>query len=189
MIIGAVVMIIAGNFLTQNVYKDYGAYTIYYYGRYYGGLACMIVGGGLFFIGLLLPILWPRSKILRKTPQQATSNYKLKQNTSVSSKASVNNSKTSSDPISLKVRRLSMQTTYGKDAINFLKVLLELEPTHGMNSMTVSNNLSINLEQTKKTANLLLNLNLIQKNKRIIGDEYLIPRHLRKKIFSAIYED
>ena len=182
-------MIICGNFLTQNVYKDYGAYTIYYYGRYYGGLVCMVVGGGLLIIGLLLPIFWPRKKPRRKTPEQVAFNEDLKQNNLFSSTCSPSKPMKSPDPISLKVRRLSMQTTYGEHAVNFLKLLLELNPNEGLNSLTLSTKLRINQEQTKKTASLLLNLELIQKNKRITGEAYFIPNHLKKKVFSAIYED
>jgi len=149
----------------------------------------MIVGGGLLIIGLLLPIFWPRHRTRIKTPKQATFNESMKQTSSFSSNNSSSKPKKSSNPISLKVRRLSMQSTYGEQAVNFLKALLESESNQGLTSPTLSTKLGIDQEQTKKTANLLLNLGLIQKNNRLISEEYFIPAHLRDKVFSAIYED
>lgn len=187
LVIGAIFMIIIGYGLTLDVYKDYGSYTIYYYGRYYGGVACMIIGAGLFLIGLSLPIIWPKetTTVKRKSLQLEEKKDLKPRNVKKANHTEPSTSQTIGS-IALKIKRISMLSTYGKHALRILLVLTEIDENEGYNFSTLSNECGLNGEKTKKTINLLLNLGLIKRKTIRTQETYNIPYKLRRQVTEAI---
>jgi hypothetical protein len=117
LIFAAFFMLVIGYFLTLDVYRYEGSYVVFYAGRYYGGIACMIVGGTLFFAGILLPVFWPSEKEGR--PPTTKRNQ-----SSASAATPITTSLVSSSPkahsIELKIRGVSMQSTCSAEAVQVL---------------------------------------------------------------------
>lgn len=187
LVIGAIFMIIIGYSLTLDVYKDYGSYTIYYYGRYYGGIVCMIVGVGLLLIGLSLPIMWPKetTTVKRKSLQLEEKKHLKSKNVNKPNHAQPSTSQTISS-IALKIKRISMLSTYGKDALRILLMLAEIDGNEGYGFSTLSNECGLDGEKTKKTIDLLLNLGLVKKKTLRTQETYNIPYEFRKQVTEAI---
>jgi hypothetical protein len=183
LITAAVFMVIVGYLLTLNVYQDMGAYVIFYEGRYYGGIACMIVGSTLFFAGFLLPIIWPTVKT-RKKPSP-TKEKPLEPKNGQIPRVSHLPQLSVARSVKAKIRGVSMQTTCGVEAIEILKTLLEQSGPGGCDLSSITK-ICVNEDKERKAMNLLLNLGLIEKRYFGAGETYAIPTELEPYVSKSI---
>jgi predicted transcriptional regulator len=180
----AIFMLVIGYFLTLDVYRYEGSYVVFYAGRYYGGIACMIVGGILFFAGILLPIFWPSAKekqpILKREKQASKSDATQSVSVSSPSKSATQRS------IELKIKGISMQSTCGAEAIQVLRVLSQQSGTKRCSLSKIVAEANIDENKVKKTINLLLNLGLIERSDSAGKEGYRIPQDIEEMVLEGI---
>jgi hypothetical protein len=173
LILGGLVTIFLGYSLTLMAYQDVGPVVIFYYGRYYGGIAAMIVGGVLILAGIALPIVWPSETQKRLPPaheRQFHSAQPLPKDPGTSCPESPE-----ARSIELKIKGVSMQSTGGAEAIQILQ-LLSLQ--NGMKRLSLSDmfrETGLDKSRMKKTISLLVDLNLVKRNDLDGGEGYMIP--------------
>lgn len=185
LIAAASFMLILGYYLTLDVYRDMGSYVIFYEGRYYGGIACMVVGGILFLTGIFLPFAWPNEK-QRGFPKVE------KEQIRSSAPASIQTSTTPSEPSSLtprsiemKIRGVSMQSTCGKEAIGVLRLLARQEEKR-CDLSEIAEEGRIERDKMRKVISVLVNLGLIERSDSEGGEGYKIPTDVEVHVVKCL---
>jgi hypothetical protein len=185
LIFAAVFMIVVGYLLTLDVYQNQGPYVIFYSGRYYGGIACIIVGVVLFLSGIILPFAWP----VEKKKAALSSNIYTKRNveSEVAPKYEVSSfTKTPAErSLETKIRGVYMQSTCGEESIKILKLLLQ-QKGDGLDLPSIGRKCFLDDTMMKKTVSLLLNLGLIERSNFGGSETYMIPERLEPLILKSI---
>lgn len=192
LIVAAIFMLVVGYLLTLNVYQYEGAYVIFYSGRYYAGIACMIVSGVLFFAGVAVPFIWPHNRSESKLSSHVAKPGNLEPPSSENQLATqgfeVMPSQKSSNLSSVgsKIIAISMQSTCGAESLKILKILLQRHGTMELNLSSIIEEISTEENKAKKAISLLLNLGLIEKRTSNIEETYIIPTDLLLDISKSI---
>lgn len=180
LVLGGVVTILLGYSLTLMAYQDVGPVVMFYYGRYYGGIAGMIVGGVLILAGITLPMLWPSDRLKRLPPTHERQFYSTEPPPSGPAALLVESPTARS--VELKIKGISMQSTGGAEAIQILRVL---SLQNGMKRLSLSDMFrETGLDQSgmKKVISLLVDLNLVKRNDLADREGYMIPPTIENEV-------
>lgn len=186
LIFAAFFMIGLGYFLTLNVYRDEGSYVIFYEGRYYSGIACMIVGGVLFLAGIFLPLFWPKAKesglpSIERKPSPPSPTTLTRRPTAPSEPSSQK-----SRLIEKKVKGVSMQSTCGKEAIWVLRLLARQEEVKRCDLSEIVGESGIERDKMRKVISVLVSLGLIERSDSEGREGYKIPSDVEAYLVECI---
>jgi predicted transcriptional regulator len=184
LIFAAIFMLVIGYILTLDVYRYEGSYVVFYAGRYYGGIACMIVGGILFFAGILLPVFWPSEKARKPFSTHEKKPVTIEGNSLVSTSSP--SKSTTAHSIELKIRGISMQSTCGTEAIQVLRILSQQSITRQCSLSKIVAEVDIDENKVKKAINLLLNLGLIERSDYGGEEGYRIPQAIEEMVLEGV---
>lgn len=180
LVLGGLVTIFLGYSLTLMAYQDAGPVVIFYYGRYYGGIAAMIVGGVLILVGIVLPIVWPSERQKKFAPVHGRQFYSAQPFPKDPATLSPESPRARS--IELKLKGISMQSTGGAEAIQILQ-LLSLQK--GMKRLSLSDMLietGLDKSSMKKAVSLLVDLDLVKRDDLAYGEGYMIPTAIENEV-------
>jgi len=184
LIFAAIFMLVIGYILTLDVYRYEGSYVIFYAGRYYGGIACMIVGGILFFAGILLPVFWPSEKVKRPPPTHEKQRATIEENSSVSSSSLSKSAAARS--IELKIRGISMQSTFGSEAVQVLQLLAQQKGARRKDLSQIIEKTGIDEDKMRKVIRILSDLDLIERSDLAGKESYRIAQDIKEEVLAGV---
>jgi len=184
LIFAAIFMLVIGYILTLDVYRYEGSYVVFYAGRYYGGIACMIVGGILFFAGILLPVFWPSEKVEKTLPTHEKQPVKIEETSPVSISSLSKSAMARS--IELKIRGVSMQSTCGAEAVQVLRLLARQDGIKRCGLSEMIGETNIDKDKMKKVISVLIGLGLIERSDSEGREGYRVPSTVEKEVLQGI---
>ena len=178
-------MIVVGYLLTLDVYQNQGSYVIFYSGRYYGGIACIIVGAVLFLTGIILPIVWPVEKKKATLSSNAYAKRNMESEVAPTYEFSSLTKTSAERSLETKIRGIYMQSTCGAESIKILKLLIQQKGT-GLDLPSIGRKCFLDDTKMKKAVSLLLNFGLIERSCFDGNETYVIPERLEPLILKSI---
>jgi len=180
LIVAALFLMVLGYLITLNPIVGDGAY----------GTICILTGGLLFLVGVILPFFWPhahkkeaQSFSIQGKDRCTSSNDSV--TTSVAQKPSPAISP-SARSIELKVKGISMQLTCGLEAIHILKSLLIQERPKQCSLFDLVEDPNIDKNRLRKALKLLLDLDLIEKVSHETEGVCIIPSNIEAYVAASI---
>ena len=175
LVIGGIVTILLGFLLTLMAYQDVGPVIIFYYGRYYGGIAGMVLGVMLILAGIMLPIFWPTE---RKKQPRTFGNVPPPLQGFSSESGGPKAESSAARSLELKIRGVSIHSTCGKEALQVLRLLSSQGDQIALSQVLTETGGDQN--RTLKAIKLLVDLGFVKRHYSNNVESYSIAPSMQK---------